>query len=434
MLVIGVLGIELFTKRLSLLILLAGLAVLFVGWRFFRAVLFPWALSFLMIPPPAIILQEATFPLQLLAARLATLMIEIVGVPVHREGNVLSLANGSLDVVQACSGIRSLLSLVTLAIIYGYLLEKRLWVRVVLAASAIPIAVFANGFRIFGTGMLVQYWDPEKAEGFFHTFQGWLIFVVSLILLFTVHGLISLIWRPSRALKSDPAPIVEVEKGSVPRSAMADRSPRFLVVAPLLLATAVGLQILGENEIFPSRQPLSEFPFQIDTWSAQNDSLSAEELDILGHPEYVIRTYSDTTGHGNDIDLFIAYYPTQKAGETPHTPAHCLPGNGLAPIQRDVVQLAGPDGQFPVNRYVVEQGGQRQLVLYWFQAHGRMVANEYYLKYYLIADSIRLHRSDGALVRLMSPMSKGETADAAQARVMRVGSHFLPLLDSYIPR
>lgn len=195
MLLLGVLGAELFFSRTSLLVLLAGLIILFQGWAFFRAVLFPWAFLTLMIPIPNLILQQITFPLQLLASKLATVMLELVGVPVLRQGNVIVLASMPLDVAEACSGIRSLLTLVTLAIMYGYLMETRKWVRLVLALSAVPIAVAANSFRIFGTGMLVQYWDPDKAEGFFHAFSGWLIFVVALVMLYGVHRLITLIWK-----------------------------------------------------------------------------------------------------------------------------------------------------------------------------------------------------------------------------------------------
>src|SRR5450755_3682546 len=141
MLALGVLGAELFFSRVSLLILLAGLVILFQGWMFFRAVLFPWAFLILMIPIPNLILQQVTFPLQLLASKLATLLLQLSGVPVLRQGNMIVLAAMPLDVAEACSGIRSLLTLVTLAIIYGYLMENRIWVRVVLAFAAVPIAV-----------------------------------------------------------------------------------------------------------------------------------------------------------------------------------------------------------------------------------------------------------------------------------------------------
>jgi len=194
MLILGVLGAELFFSRVSLLILVAGLIILFRGWTFFRAVLFPWASLILMIPIPKIILQQVTFPLQLQAAKLASALLGLAQVPVLRLGNVIELGPMTLDVAEPCSGIRSLLTLVTLAIIYGYLLETRMWVRVVLVCSAVPIAVAANSFRIFGTGLLVQYWDPDKALGFYHALEGWLFFVVALIMLFAVHSVISLMW------------------------------------------------------------------------------------------------------------------------------------------------------------------------------------------------------------------------------------------------
>jgi exosortase len=189
-LVVGVLGAELFLSRISLIFLLAGLVILFQGWNWFRSVLFPWAFLFLMVPIPNIVFNQITFPLQLLASKVAATTLPWAGVPVLREGNVINLPAMPLEVAQACSGIRSLLSLATLAIIYGYLMETRIWIRVTLALASIPIAVAANSFRIFGTGLLVQYWDPDKAEGFFHTFSGWLIFVVSLLMLFLLHHLL----------------------------------------------------------------------------------------------------------------------------------------------------------------------------------------------------------------------------------------------------
>ena len=198
-LVAGQLGAELFLSRSSLLILLAGLIVLFCGWRYFRALLFPWAFLILMIPIPAIVFNQITFPLQLLASRVAGVILPLLGVPVLREGNVINLPAMALEVAEACSGIRSLMSLVALAVIYGYLMEKRLWVRWVLALASVPIAVAANSMRIIGTGLLVQYWDPEKAEGYFHASWGWIIFVTSLVMLYALHGLINTVLRKAGA-------------------------------------------------------------------------------------------------------------------------------------------------------------------------------------------------------------------------------------------
>ena len=193
-LMLGNLGAELFLSRTSLLVLIAGLVIFFLGWQYFRAVLFPWAFLLLMIPIPSILFNQITFPLQLLASKVASDVLPLGGVPVLREGNVIGLPLMQLEVAEACSGIRSLLSLATLTIIYGYLMETRIWIRVLLALASVPIAVAANSFRIVGTGLLVQYWDPEKAEGFFHLFSGWLIFVMSLAMLFALHKLLHTIF------------------------------------------------------------------------------------------------------------------------------------------------------------------------------------------------------------------------------------------------
>jgi exosortase len=198
-LVLGQMGAELFLSRLSLLIVLAGLIVLFLGWNFFRNLLFPWAFLLLMIPVPAIVFNMVTFPLQLLASKVASIVLPWMGVPVLREGNVILLPAMALEVAEACSGIRSLMSLATLAIIYGYLMERRTSVRILLAVASVPIAVAANSLRIVGTGLLVQYWDPDKAQGFFHEFSGWLIFMVSLFMLYLLHCIVRLVWPDGTA-------------------------------------------------------------------------------------------------------------------------------------------------------------------------------------------------------------------------------------------
>ena len=180
LLVTGILGAELFLARVSLLFSLAGLSVLFLGWNYLRAALFPLLFLLLMIPIPSIIFGEITFPLQALASSIAAHVLPWFGVPIFREGNILNLPSMALEVAEACSGIRSLLSLTAIAVMYGYISRSRTWVRVTLGLASIPIAVLANSLRIVGTGVLVQYWNPDKAKGFFHLFSGWLMFVFSL--------------------------------------------------------------------------------------------------------------------------------------------------------------------------------------------------------------------------------------------------------------
>ncbi|HTV56299.1 MAG TPA: exosortase/archaeosortase family protein [Terriglobia bacterium] len=187
LLVVGVLGAELFLSRTSFLFVLAGLLVYFKGWKYFRVLFFPWLFLFLMVPPPTLIMNHITIPLQFVASDLATWLLRVSGVPVLQNGNVIQLPNMALDVVEACSGIRSLISLGVMAIIYGYLLESSNVLRALLAFAAIPIAVIANGLRIMGTGLTGLYWEPSKAQGFFHEFSGWVIFVVALATLYLFH-------------------------------------------------------------------------------------------------------------------------------------------------------------------------------------------------------------------------------------------------------
>jgi EpsI family protein len=202
-----------------------------------------------------------------------------------------------------------------------------------------------------------------------------------------------------------------------------------------MLATALVLQAHSRSESFPPRKSLSSLPSQIDGWIGTDGFLDQQTLDILGPGEFLMRDYENPSQPQPWINLYIAYFPTQKTGDTIHSPNHCLPGAGWVPTSRETIQITRSDGtSFPVNRYVVSKSGERQLVLYWFQAHGRAVASEYWAKYYLVSDSVRMNRSDGGLVRLMTPMLRGESPDAAEARILKLGSQLLPLLDSYIPR
>jgi len=191
-LLLGVYGAELFLSRISLLILFAGLILCFGGWPFLKELRFPLLVLFLAIPLPSLILNQITFPLQIFASRVASGLLPLFAVPVLREGNVIVLPLMKLEVAEACSGIRSLTSLFTMAVFYGYFVERSTMRRAVLALASIPIAIAANAVRILGTGLCVQYWNPDKAIGFFHEFSGWVIFLVSLVCLYALHRAMSL--------------------------------------------------------------------------------------------------------------------------------------------------------------------------------------------------------------------------------------------------
>jgi exosortase len=197
LLLAGSLGAELFVARFSFLFLLGGILLFFAGWKMLRAVAFPLAFLVLMIPLPALIYNQVTFPLQLLASRLSSNGLELLGIPVLREGNILVLPNYSLEVVEACSGIRSLMSLIALAVAYGFLVEHRLWARIALVVLMLPIAVASNAVRVVGAGIVTYFWGPQWAEGFFHFFQGWLIFVSAVACMLLAHWALHHVGQPS---------------------------------------------------------------------------------------------------------------------------------------------------------------------------------------------------------------------------------------------
>ena len=183
LLLLGNVGAELFLMRVSMVVVLAGLVLYHGGWCYLRGMAFPVGFLLFMIPWPAIILNTFTLPLQLLAARLSTSSLQLINLPVYREGNVIFLPHATLEVVEACSGIRSLVSLLALAVVFAYMTQRRAWKTAVLVVSAIPISIVANAFRIWGTGVLAHVYGTQAAEGFYHTFAGWLVFVVAFVLL-----------------------------------------------------------------------------------------------------------------------------------------------------------------------------------------------------------------------------------------------------------
>ncbi len=210
---------------------------------------------------------------------------------------------------------------------------------------------------------------------------------------------------------------------------------RFLPMAILLITTAVFLQARARGEFFPSRQPLQTFPQELGSWDGTDVPIPEESLQVLGPGDYMLRAYEDQDTAQPPVYLFIAYIPTQRAGDTIHSPKNCLPGHGWSPVQSGRITLSSPEhAPFPVNRYVIAKGDARQLVLYWYWAHNRGVASEYWAKYYLVADSIRMNRSDGSLVRLMTDMTPGESVDAAMGRLLPFANRVLPLMNDYIPR
>ena len=211
---------------------------------------------------------------------------------------------------------------------------------------------------------------------------------------------------------------------------------KFAGALVLLAATALFLHARNHNEVLPSRAPLASFPRQLGDWMSQDVTIPDDQREVLGAGDFLLRVYQKPIEAREPyVDLFIAYFPSQRAGDTIHSPKNCLPGSGWSPVESGRITVSLPGHEpFPANRYVIAKGTDRQLVLYWYWAHDRAVASEYWAKFYLVADSMRTNRSDGSLVRVTTPLNNHESVDAAQQRLLAFASDVVPLLNSYVPK
>lgn len=208
-------------------------------------------------------------------------------------------------------------------------------------------------------------------------------------------------------------------------------TPRFVVVALLLAGVALFLYARHKKEIIPKSEPVSSFPIQVGNWRGQDQRISDDVLAILGPGDFLSRVY--TQAGQPFIGLFLAYFPSQQTGDTIHSPKNCLPGSGWTPLESSRILLPGPNGQtIPANRYIIQKGMDRQMVIYWYQAHGRALASEYWARFYLMADAIRMNRTDGALIRIITPVVDGSDV-AAEGRALEFAKQILPTLGSYVP-
>jgi EpsI family protein len=210
--------------------------------------------------------------------------------------------------------------------------------------------------------------------------------------------------------------------------------PRFALLLAVLLATFGLLNARNRREILPAHAPLRDFPLALNGWEGKNLQIDPQNRKVLGPGDYLARDYFDPS-QSEVVNLFIAFFPSQRQGDTIHSPRNCLPGSGWLPVESRYLQIAGPSGRdIKVNRYIVQKENQKALVLYWYQAHDHFTPSEYLAKYYLVADAISMNRSDGALVRLTTLVRPSEDMSSAEGRVIRFAGQVLPLLDGYIPR
>lgn len=435
LLLLGNVAGELFTMRMSLLGVLAGLVLYLLGREHLKALAFPILYLLFMIPPPAIVFNAIAFPLQLFAARTATATLQVMDIPVLREGNLIILANSALEVNEACSGIRSLITLLALATTFAYFTLRDRWRQVALVISAIPIAVVTNASRVAGTGLLAHFYGDQVAREFFHTFSGWLVFLLAAILLGAEGVLLSRLFRQKRR---DPGtmPRVSVEKehpGQLPEPEGGGLRAwrRVGTATAVLVGGIVSLLMLSHGEAVPLRRALEEFPLQVAQWRGIREALPPSTLNVLQVTDYMMRLYA-SPGRP-PIWLYVGYYESQRQGQIIHSPRNCLPGSGWNILKHEYLTLRLSDHADPVtiNQVLVGKEEERQIVLYWYQERGRTIANEYAAKLYLVTDTIMRNRTDGALVRLSAPVKGSEEKTVQQ--LLEFTSLIFPTLAEFLP-
>jgi len=399
----------------SFVLTLWGLIVTQVGWRGLK-VLWPVLVFLLfMVPLPRFIQWNLSNELQLISSELGSGFLRLMGIPVFLEGNVIDLGNYQLQVVEACAGLRYLFPLMAFALLCSVLFKGPVWQRLLLFGLSAPIAIVMNSFRIAVTGVLVNRFGSEAAEGFLHYFEGWVVFTLCLVLLFLV------MWGLARL---SGRPLDEVFDVDLPdRAALQGLGPLLRPNVPLMVGVvilAVGalatFAVANREEVVPERTSLNAFPLALGDWRGTEGRVPQVQLDELKLTDYIIASYQRPVS-AEPVELYVAYYDSQRKGASIHSPKACLPGGGwvIDEFGQRRIAGAGPDGDLQVNRALISLGEKRLLVYYWFQQRGRIITNEYLAKWYIFWDSLTRNRTDGALVRVTTPvLDAGDVAAADQ--------------------
>ena len=404
----------------SFLVVLTGFILLLGGWRIVGLLSFPLFLLFFMIPLPAVVMKNLTLPLQLISSWIAAGLLRIGGIPVVRQGNVIDLGMRQLQVVAACSGLRYILSLTALGMIFCYFYQRRLWKIAVLLISLIPAAILANAFRVAGMGF-----SPALQEGFLHSFSGWLIFIFCFGILVLMNKTLNLV-EP----QTSPAGTKEIPpEARVPYESEKTSHTPYLIttLAVVIIASHLAPRISNAPPVH-LLQPFASFPMQIGPWQGQRSFLDQAMAKAVGADDYVEANY--VSPQQDRVSLWIAFFQSQSKQPEGriHSPQICLQGSGWKFIESRIVDIA--PGK-PVRFILMEQGPVRQVVYYWYLQRGRWLASEYSFKLFMGFEGLIHRRNDGAIIRLITPAVP--TVEAARERVTGFARLLIPVLTQFIP-
>ncbi|WDP90538.1 MAG: VPLPA-CTERM-specific exosortase XrtD [Desulfobacter sp.] len=430
----GDLAGEYFMLYFSCWLVVMGLCWIHMGLYRIKNIWFPLCISLAMFPLPNFLNVKLTFQLRLISSKLGVAMMRLYGMSAYREGNVIDLGFTKLQVVDACSGLRYLFPMLILSILMAYFYKSRLWKKAVLVLSSIPLTIVTNAFRIALTGILSEKFGSAVVEGFFHDFEGWLIFMVTLgVLMGEMWILNRLFPEPGGADNEDQ----DDEEDAVPVEVEPVKSgllqPQFLVSVVLLGLTLILSRGVEFRPAIPMVRPFAEFPMAIDGWRGAPTTMEEQFVEALDFSDYIMADYTD--GKGAPIDFYVAYYENQQKGESIHSPATCLRGGGWVFKESGKALVPLGDGRvLPVSRALIQNGPYQQISYYWFPMRGRMLTNAFEMKWFNFWDALTRQRTDGALVRVIVPVGQGESAEAAEKRLQGFLRAVVPVLDEYLPK
>jgi exosortase D (VPLPA-CTERM-specific) len=396
----------------------------------------PLVFLLFMVPFPNFILNNLSSKLQLISSWLGVEFIRACDIMVYLEGNVIDLGGYKLQVVEACSGLRYLFPLASLSFLCAYLFKGPFWQKLLIFLSSIPLTIFMNSFRIGVIGLLVNSWGTEMAEGFLHDFEGWAVFLLCMVLLFIEMWIFSRL-NGKKIAFSELVQLPDEWFSASKTSQMEFHLNKsvFVALGLIVFIGASGQFVRGGEDIIPQRKAFLDFPLHLDGWQGQRDVIEQKYLDTLKLTDYVIVNYV-TPDAKSSVNFYSAYYESQRKGASVHSPRSCIPGDGWQITSFG--QLILPDIQMQgtpleVNRAVIEKGEYKQLVYYWFQQRGRSITNEYLVKWYLFYDAITMQRTDGALVRLVTSLDKGQDIEVADQRLQAFMKDMVKALPEYLP-
>lgn len=432
--VVGELSALFILSHVGFIIALAGVVLAGGGFPLLRLWFAPLIFLLFAIPLPYFLQAILTWRLQLISSELGVLVIRLFQIPVYLEGNIIDLGNYKVQVVEACSGLRYLYPLSSLAFLAAYFFHAPLWQRALVFVSAVPITILMNSFRIGMVGVLVNFFGTQSADGLLHFFEGWIVFIACAAMLI---GEIYLLAR--FALGRSFAETFGVPRVSPASPAMSiagigavQRSLPIAACLALVCVSGAAIFFLTQRqEIIPERARFVSFPNRIGQWVGTPSLMEPQVEHALGLEDYILSDYKK--GDSSGINLYVAYYASQRQGTSPHSPIVCMPGGGWRIVSFARTNLANSNGALPLNRAVIERQSTRQLVYYWFVQRGRNVANEYWSKWYLFADAIVANRTDGALVRVTTPVYQGEAEGDADRRLQTFIADLEPRLGGFLP-